>query len=437
MDLLASFRKDFLLLLRDRGEMAALFLMPLAFILPICLAFPADGYNLNADGKQPLPIAVYDVVEGQPPAPTQELLDSLGESFWLEYRHAPAEAQQLTADLVCATASPACDEAVVRGRVQRDERNAGLIIPAGLAAAIAAGEHISLTLVYNPARSPADRQLVEAAVAGSAMQLSIQHQLDNGLGQFEELIDLVPADVQAQIRRQVEGDAAEDGTATAEATPAPTLAPAVDVTEVQPSNVRVQRTPNTINQTIPGYTVMFVYFLIGTITASFALERNTGMLRRLLTTPAHRSAFLGGKVLAALLVGVLQVAAMFAIGYFFFHMDLGSAPVALLLLTVAVVLSAVCIGLAAAAYRIERGINIFLIVAALLAGCAFPADWLPPLLRTVNVVLPQTWAMAGYQDLLTRGLGLGAVLPEIGVLLGFAAVFFFLAQRRFRFAASE
>jgi ABC-2 type transport system permease protein len=431
MELLASFRKDFLLLLRDRGEMAALFLMPLAFILPICLAFPADGYNLNADQKQPLPIAVYDIAAGQPPAHTQELLDSLDESFFLEYNHPPADAQRLTDDPVCASAGPACDEAVVRSRVQRDERNAGLLIPAGLSAAIDAGQHMSLTLIYNPARNPVDRQLAEAAITGSSMRLSIQNQLQNGLGQFEDLIDLVPAEVQEQIRSQVEG------ADTIAATPAPTLAPAIDVVSMRPSNSQIQRTPNTVNQTIPGYTVMFVYFLIGTVTASLALERNTGMLRRLLTTPARRSAFLGGKVLSALLIGVLQVAAMFAIGYFFFHMDLGRAPFALLLLTVAVVLSAVCIGLAAAAYRIERGINIFLIVAALLAGCAFPADWLPPFLRTVNVVLPQTWAMAGYQDLLTRGLGLGAVLPEIGVLLAFAAAFFFLAQRRFRFSGAD
>jgi ABC-2 type transport system permease protein len=211
----------------------------------------------------------------------------------------------------------------------------------------------------------------------------------------------------------------------------------LDVVAVRPANSTLQRTPNTVNQTIPGYTVMFVYFLIGTVTASLQLERNTGMLRRLLTTPARRSAFLGGKVLAGLLIGVLQVAAMFAIGYFFFRMNLGNAPLALLVHTAAVVLSAVCIGLAAAAYRVERGINMFLIVAALLAGCAFPADWLPPLLRQVNVVLPQTWAMAGYQDLMTRGLGFEAVLPKIGVLLLFAAAFFLLAQRRFRFSGSE
>jgi ABC-2 type transport system permease protein len=112
-------------------------------------------------------------------------------------------------------------------------------------------------------------------------------------------------------------------------------------------------------------------------------------------------------------------------------MGLGNAPVALFVLTVAVVLSAVCIGLAAAAFRIERGINVMLIVGALIAGCAFPADWLPPVLRTVNVVLPQTWAMQGYQDLITRGMSFVEVLPEIGVLLGFAAVFFAIAVWKF------
>ena len=58
-------------------------------------------------------------------------------------------------------------------------------------------------------------------------------------------------------------------------------------------------------------------------------------------------------------------------------------------------------------------------------------DCLPPLLQTDNVVLPQTWAMQGYQDLITRGQGFVAVLPEIGVLLGFAAVFFAIAVCKF------
>ena len=71
------------------------------------------------------------------------------------------------------------------------------------------------------------------------------------------------------------------------------------------------------------------------------------------------------------------------------------------------------------------------IISALLAGCAFPVDWLPPVLRTINVIFPQTWAMQGYQDLITRGMGFVAVLPEIAMLIGFAVVFFGLAVWRF------
>ena len=47
------------------------------------------------------------------------------------------------------------------------------------------------------------------------------------------------------------------------------------------------------------------------------------------------------------------------------------------------------------------------------------------------MVLPQTWAMQGYQDLITRGMDFNAVLPEMAVLLGFAALFFGLAVWRF------
>ena len=424
MNILSVWLKDLRLLLRDRGEMASLFLMPLAFILPICLAFPTNGYNLTEDRKPELPVANFDVVDGMPGEHAQALLDSLAESYTLEQNITPANLALFGADVqaICATRGPVCDEVVARTLVEYDNRAAAAVIPAGFSAAIDAGQPVSVTLLYNPSRTPVDRQLVEGVLTGSTMRLSIENQLLNGLGQFGDLLDLAPEEIRTNIRTS---NTEEGAQAAAE------LAPAVAVVSVQPSTARITTQPNTLQQTIPGYTVMFVYFLIGTVVASVQLERNTGVLRRLLVTPMHKSALLAGKILSALVIGVLQVAVMFAVGAIIFGLDLGSAPVALVVLTVAVVLSAVCIGLAAAAYRLERGISIMLIVGALIAGCAFPADWLPPLLQTVNVVLPQTWAMQGYQDLITRGQGFGAVLPEIGVLLGFAAVFFAIAVRKF------
>lgn len=429
MQVLTTFLKDLKIMLRDRGEMVSLFLTPLAFIIPICLAFPEDGYNLNADQKPRLPVATYDLVDGVPGEHAQALLDTLAESYELETALTPEEVGQYElGDLPeCAAPGPTCDEAVGRGLVLRDSRAVAVVIPAGLSADVDAGQHISVTLLYNPASDPTERQRFEGVISGSTMRLSIENQIAQGLGQFRDLIEIAPDALQDEISRTAE-EAEADAT-TGETTE--TRGAAISVVSVKPANSALMQSPNTLQQTIPGYTVMFVYFLIGTVAASVRMERNSGMLRRLLATPATRSAVLGGKTLATLLIGVLQVAVLFAIGAVVFGLKLGNDLTALLILTVAVVLSAVCIGLAAAAYRVERGITLPLIVAALLAGCAFPVDWLPSFLRTVNLVLPQTWAMQGYQDIITRGLGFADILPETGVLVGIAAVFFVLAVRRF------
>ena len=41
--------------------------------------------------------------------------------------------------------------------------------------------------------------------------------------------------------------------------------------------------------------------------------------------------------------------------------------------------------------------------------------------------------MQGFQDVLVRGYGLSEIGPEIGALLGFAAIFFLIGVIRFRF----
>ncbi|MCS6825129.1 MAG: ABC transporter permease [Caldilinea sp.] len=422
MRILFILRKDLLILLRDRGEMASLFLMPLAFIIPIALVFPPDGYNLNADRKPELPVAVYDIVNGAVGAQAQELLDLLAQSYALEQDTSANEVAQLgpAVQAACTRPGPACDEAAGREKVLRNWRTVALIVPEGFSAAIAAGERISVTLLYNPARNPVERQLAEGVLTGATMRLSIEHQLINGLRQFGDLIELAPEEVRQNIDRSAEFEAAPTD-----------WSPALSIVAVQPSAVRIAVTPNTLQQTVPGYTVMFVYFMIGVVAASLKLERNTGALRRLMTMPVGLGELLAGKVLSALLVSVLQIGVLFAIGALFFGMTLGNAPGALALLAVAVALSAVCLGLAAAAYNFERGLTLILIVAALLAGCMFPADWLPPVLRTVNVALPQTWAMQGFQDLITRGMGLPEVLPEMAALLGFALLAFAAAVHKF------
>ncbi len=55
--------------------------------------------------------------------------------------------------------------------------------------------------------------------------------------------------------------------------------------------------------------------------------------------------------------------------------------------------------------------------------------FLGPLPRAV----PHYWAIRAYNDLLIRGLGLADVIVEIGVLLGFSALFFVIGLWRFEY----
>ena len=64
------------------------------------------------------------------------------------------------------------------------------------------------------------------------------------------------------------------------------------------------------------------------------------------------------------------------------------------------------------------------------------ASWLPQFLRALSYAIPHTYAMQGFQDVLVRGQGLAAVWPELLALLGFTALAFFVAVRRFDFGSA-
>jgi len=51
----------------------------------------------------------------------------------------------------------------------------------------------------------------------------------------------------------------------------------------------------------------------------------------------------------------------------------------------------------------------------------------------IGHLMPTAWAMDGFQNIVVRGQGLGAVLVPAGVLLVYTVLFFGIAVWRFRF----
>jgi ABC-2 type transport system permease protein len=71
-------------------------------------------------------------------------------------------------------------------------------------------------------------------------------------------------------------------------------------------------------------------------------------------------------------------------------------------------------------------------VLALLGGAMVPIEVFPPIMRTLSHATPHAWAIDAFHDLLLNGGGVGRVLPQVVVLLGFAVGLLALASLRFR-----
>jgi len=187
-----------------------------------------------------------------------------------------------------------------------------------------------------------------------------------------------------------------------------------------------------------GQLITWVFIPLFGISALFAFERQQGTLRRLLTTPSRKATFLLGTISGQVVMALIQMSLLVGFGILVMKLNWGREPLALFVLLL-------CSALAAAAFGTTMGTfvktegqasglsTMFGMVFALMGGCWYPLELFPPAVQTVVKILPTTWAMQGMLDLGLRGGGLIDILPEAGVLLGFAVIFFSVGVMRFRY----
>lgn len=96
---------------------------------------------------------------------------------------------------------------------------------------------------------------------------------------------------------------------------------------------------------VPGFTVMFAFFLINIMARSFMNERDHGTLRRLLTAPVGTLLLLLGKTVPFYLTSILQCSLLFLCGRVLFGMPWGSQPVYLIPVILCTSASAASLGL--------------------------------------------------------------------------------------------
>lgn len=190
--------------------------------------------------------------------------------------------------------------------------------------------------------------------------------------------------------------------------------------------------------TSAGQLITWVFIPLFGISALFAYERQQGTLRRILTTPTTKATYLLGTISGQVFFALVQMSLLILFGIFVMKLNWGRDPLALFVILTAAALAAGAIGTAMGTFVKSEGqangLSIMVgMVMALMGGCWYPIEMFPSTIQTAVKILPTTWAMQGLLDLVLRGRGLVDILPEAGVLLGFAAVFFAVGVWRFRY----
>jgi ABC-2 type transport system permease protein len=398
---LALAGKELQVLLKDRGQLAVLFLMPIMF------AAVVGSFGGGSSG-----VTVYLVNQdsGRYGSQITETLYEI-EALRIEEVDAVDEADKKVAD---------------------GDALAAIIIPADFSQKVEAFERTSVRVVIDPAQ----RQyggIITGMMSEVVTPVIYQGEIQHGIlavmeesGAFEGASQQIRDAVQAQTVGVVMTQLSEMFEN-----------PLIAVSSVDLEGIETRELASAYSYYMPSYAVMFAFFIVSTIASTVLSEKEQGTFRRLLIAPLHRGSIIAGKMLAYALVVTFQVFLVLAVGRLAFDIPLGNSPFALVLITLVLALTATSLGMLVAAVVPTRSQAeaVAFVLAIVLGAVGGSIITLPDegFLSVLSQFTPHAHAIEGYIQVMSQGASVLDILPQL-LLLGFLAVVFFLiAIWRFRF----
>jgi ABC-2 type transport system permease protein len=390
---------ELFLLFKDKMAAVWMIILPLAMTTIMGLVFGDLG---GGSGAVVMDLPVVDHDGGEMAAMVLDIL-SQTENLLVETAYDERAARQLVAD---------------------GKRAGAVIIPPDFSAAIMSGQPATLELIVVPGGQTTP--LLEGMVRG----------VTGGLSNVQTTVEVTISEVQ-----RATGSYVVDYEGIAERVVATTM----ERLEDPPVRARVTTVGGTeeeefdiFDQVVPGYAVMFAMFGVLGGAGAILEEKERGTFKRLLIAPLPKAALLGGKLVAQFLVGVVQIALMFAFGTLLFHVSLGDSIPGLVLLTLATCWATTSLGLLLVAIirsrkQIHPITTLIILGSSAIGGSWFPLFMMPKPVQQVARVTLVAWAMEGYNRLMILGGDLAEVWLDIGVLILYGAICFAIGLRLFRF----
>ncbi|CAH0120489.1 MULTISPECIES: ABC transporter permease [unclassified Paenibacillus] len=354
--------KELKLIRKDKRSFFFLLLMPILFIVMFGTVF---GVGSNDSFSIEIQAVDQDGTEA-----SRAFLGQVGQAMTVSLEEAASLNDQID-------------------RIKQGQFSAVLVIPSGFETAMKKGEVAGIQLYEDPAAqsSLAPIQAILNGISNEYREQKLSHAL------------IAKGETKAQAEQ--------------------TLASPIRIDHVPTSSERV----DVIAQLVPGMTVMFVFFIMITMSRRFFEEKKNGLLARVRSTAVKPLQYLIGMWVPFVLTVIAQCVVLFAFGHFVYHLNLGDVA-ALAIIVAALSIAGTGIGLGLSFIVPGEGaamVTTQLIATggAMIGGLWMPSYLMPPFVQTIGHFTPQYWAQHSLQNVMAHGAHIGDVMGPVLVLLTF------------------
>lgn len=385
--------KDILQILRDRKSFLFLLIMPIAFTIMFGFAF--SGTNSQAADTR-LPVGFVN--QDQSSTLSKELETQLSNSSVI--RLLPGEIN------------------AVQTKLEKKDLAAIVFIPEGYSDSLPSNAPLPLIVWADTSTNDGLSAKTEVSVAASRLMMAVQ-----------TARQLAP-----------EGGSTYDAVLHSSMLSWQNPPVRVNAKEVANSNASTTKSNENVNKfahSSPGMLLQFAVAGLMTCALVIISERKNNCLQRLMTTSTNRVEILLGHYLSIFLTLFLQFAILIVFGDVVLKLNYHDHLLATLMIAVASALCIAALGLliGVIAKSEEQAIAFSMILMFLLSGLG--GAWVPlevtgKTFQAIGHVSPLAWAMDGFENILSRGLGVSAAWLPAAALLGYAVLFFALANWKFK-----
>jgi ABC-2 type transport system permease protein len=349
--------------------------------------------------------------------------------------------------------TPSADEA--REQVRKGSVSVAVVIPKGFGDAagrafFAAADKPELTVWYDPSHA-AELGLVRGILTEHVME-SVSAEMftgEQGRKLVDDTLSRLDQTTLSGQQQQLLRDLLQSARKFYDAPTTPTDTSATARRGItMPYSVAEEAITSGTNVAYNGYAhsfagmcIQFLLFASIDVGIGILLERQRGLWKRLRSAPVSRLTLLAGKAASSALISLLTLTVSFAFAMIVFRVRITGSVAGFVLVAIATAAMASTFGLLIAAIGRTpggtRGIaTLSVLLMVMLGGAWVPSFIFPEWLQRLTVVIPARWAVDGFDAMTWRGLGLGAALLPVAVMLGFALLFGTLAVARFRWEES-